>query len=84
MSRVSLESAAKLLLLEGNARRQRREVPVNVPVCLLTAEAEYVQALGWYHCVDRLADTMDDDLQVAVLVQAEVVGDLFPVLLGCD
>jgi hypothetical protein len=45
----------ELLVLEGDAGWQRGEVPMNVPVCLLTAEAEYVQALGWYDCADRLA-----------------------------
>jgi hypothetical protein len=57
---------------------------MDVPVCLLAAEAEYVQALGWYDGADRLANSMDDDLQIEVLVQAEVAGDLLAVLLGSD
>ena len=57
---------------------------MDVPVCLLAAEAEYVQALGWYDCADRLADSIDNDLQIEVLVQAEVAGDVLAVLLGSD
>src|SRR4051794_21077598 len=51
-------------------------MPVDVPVPLPAPEAEDVQALGWDDGPDRLAHTMHDRLQLQVLLELEVAGDL--------
>jgi hypothetical protein len=72
----------QLLLLVGHAWRKRREVPVDVRVPLLRAEAEDVQPLGRSGSTQCLSDAVDDALQLDVLLFGEVGGDFLDVPLG--
>jgi hypothetical protein len=69
---------AKLLIV-GDARRQRRQVPVDMAVPLLAAQAEEVQALAGDRPPQRLGDAVDDPLQSSVLFQGKVAGHLLSV-----
>jgi hypothetical protein len=73
----------KLLLFEGRARRERRDMPVHVSVPLLAAEAENVKPLRWHDAAHGLADAMHDLLKLKILVGAEVAGDLLAMLARC-
>lgn len=65
------------MLLERNARRERRDVPVGVAISLLAPEAEDVEALGRDDPADGLTDTPDDVLQLQILGATEIACDLF-------
>jgi hypothetical protein len=47
-------------LIEGHAARQRRNVPVHVPISGLTSEAEDVEPFRRDDATDRLADAVGD------------------------
>src|SRR3546814_8911895 len=53
-------SRTELLVLVGHAGRQRRQVPMNVGVALVTAQAHHVEALGRHGRGDRSADRSDE------------------------
>jgi hypothetical protein len=73
-----------LLLLERNAGRQRRDVPVDVAIALPASEAEDVQALGRERLPDGFAHAMNERLKPQVLVEREIAGDLLAVRLRRD
>jgi hypothetical protein len=68
-----------LLLLEGDTRRQRHQMPMDVTVGLLAAQAEDVESLRRDRSTDRFADFVDNSLQGYVLLRREVSGHLFSV-----
>jgi len=47
------------LLLKRNVGRQRSHMPMDVPVTLLTSEAEEVQALRWNNLANCLTDAVN-------------------------
>jgi aryl-alcohol dehydrogenase-like predicted oxidoreductase len=55
---------------------------VHVPVSLLAAEAQYVEALRWHHTLHGFADSVHDGLELKVLLTREISRDLLAVLLG--
>jgi hypothetical protein len=73
----------ELLLLVGNAWRQRRDVPVDVPVSGLAAQAQDVEPLGGQLLADRFSHPVDQALQGEILLDTEVGGDLLPVGSRC-
>ena len=57
---------------------------MNVAVSLLTAQAEHVEALRRHDGHERSAQTMDDELNLFVLVASEVGNNMFAVVDGGD
>ena len=74
----------ELLLLVGNAWWQRRNVPVDVPVTRLAAQAHDVEPLGGQLLPDRFSHPVDQALQGEILLELEVGGDLLAVRSGSD
>ena len=74
----------ELLLLVRDARRQRKQVPVDVGVALLRAEAEHVQALGLDSAADGERDPAQHSLELEVLVLREFAHDVDAMVLQRD
>ena len=72
----------ELLFLVRNAGRQRRDVPVDVPVSGLAAQAHDVEPLGGQLLADRFSHPVDQALQREILLDCEVAGDLLSVRSG--
>ena len=70
----------QLLLLKRDAIRQRRDMPVNVPVPLLAAQGEDVDAFRFHAAPDGLRDLIYRLLKSQIFLERELSGDLFPVL----
>lgn len=58
---------AQLLLVVGNPWRQRRQVPVQVSVALLAAQAQRVHPLGRHGCGQRPGHPVHDPLEAQEL-----------------
>jgi hypothetical protein len=50
---------SELLLIEGNVWRKGRDMPVDMSIRLLAAEAEDVQPVGRHGLADRFADAVN-------------------------
>jgi len=72
----------ELLLLVGNAGRQWCDVPVDVPVSGLAAQAHDVEPLGGQLLPDRFSHSIHQTLQGKVLLDLEVAGGLLPMGSG--
>ncbi len=71
-----------LLLVERNARWQRGEVPVHVPIRQLAPETQDVQTLRRCYLSDCLPYAVNDTLHLQVLFLSEVSGHMLAMLLG--
>ena len=69
----------KLLLGEGNPRRNRSHVPVDVPVCLLASKAEDVQTLRGDNPCEGSSNPPDYPLKREVFVFCKIGGHVLPV-----
>ena len=74
----------ELLLVVGNVGGQRREVPVQVGVALLAAEAQRVHSFGWYGGGYGAGDHVRDCLEAQELVRLHVVHPVLEVCFGRD
>jgi len=74
----------ELLVLVGNSGRERGDMPVDMPVPRLAAQAHDVQPLSGKLPAERLTDLIHEALQVEVLLYSEVTGDLLAMGSGGD
>lgn len=74
----------ELLLVVGHARRERRDVPVQVGVALLAAHGQRVHSLRRHDCGHGPGNPAHDALQCQEFQFAELINPALDVPLGRD